>query len=92
MSSCAYGRRTSNCEFTGGCNDADAEVTYAIRSGLSLLVTHNIADAIDKTWHPEKPSVFYVVDRHSGGLVAKYTVWHFAELAIVRVLIADVSD
>ncbi|KZT63483.1 hypothetical protein DAEQUDRAFT_770558 [Daedalea quercina L-15889] len=40
--------------------------------GLSLLLTHNVADAIDKTWHPERPSVFYVIDRHNGGLVAKY--------------------
>ncbi|KZT63168.1 hypothetical protein DAEQUDRAFT_770851 [Daedalea quercina L-15889] len=42
------------------------------QGGLSLLATHNIADAIEKTWHPEKPTIFYVVDRHNGGLVAKY--------------------
>ncbi|TFY63350.1 hypothetical protein EVJ58_g3311 [Rhodofomes roseus] len=42
--------------------------------GLALLSTHNIADSIEKTWNPKFPSVFYVVDRHNGGLVAKYKV------------------
>ncbi|KAH9911044.1 carotenoid oxygenase [Fomitopsis serialis] len=40
--------------------------------GLSMLSTNNVADSIEKTWHPEKSSVFYVVDRHNGGVVAKY--------------------
>lgn len=46
----------------------------AARSGLAMALTRNFADAIDNTWHPEKPSIFYVVDRHNGGLVAKYKV------------------
>ena len=36
------------------------------------MLTHNVADALEKKWHPEKPSIFYVIDRHNGGLVAKY--------------------
>ena len=39
------------------------------------MLTHNVADALEKKWHPEKPSIFYVIDRHNGGVVAKYKVW-----------------
>lgn len=56
------------------------------------MLTHNIADAIDKTWHPEKPSIFYVVDRHDGGLVAKYKVSQSAELSISWELILRQTD
>jgi len=40
-------------------------------SGLSILYNGNYVDSINasSTW----PSTFYVIDRHEGGLVAKYT-------------------
>ncbi|KAK7047176.1 hypothetical protein VNI00_006842 [Paramarasmius palmivorus] len=40
--------------------------------GLSILVKNNLAQAIEKKWNPNDPSVFYVIDRKKGGIVAKY--------------------
>ncbi|EJU04516.1 hypothetical protein DACRYDRAFT_114822 [Dacryopinax primogenitus] len=39
--------------------------------GLSVLYHGNLAQSISTT--PTHPTTFYVIDRHSGGLVAKYT-------------------
>ncbi|KZO95675.1 carotenoid oxygenase [Calocera viscosa TUFC12733] len=39
--------------------------------GLSVLYNGNFAQSIST--HPTRPSTFYVIDRHAGGLVAKYT-------------------
>ena len=47
------------------------------------MLTHNVADALEKKWHPEKPSIFYVIDRHNGGLVAKYKVRPLPDMTIV---------
>ena len=33
----------------------------------------NSVDAIDK-WNPNRPALFYVIDRNGGGLVSKFKV------------------
>jgi hypothetical protein len=42
--------------------------------GLSLLYYKNIAQSIEQKWNPGLYTMFYVVDRKKGGLVAKYRV------------------
>jgi torulene dioxygenase len=42
--------------------------------GLSLLYYKNIAQSIEQKWDPGFYTLFYVVDRKKGGLVAKYRV------------------
>ena len=34
----------------------------------------NTVDAIDTKWDPHKDSLFYVIDRNTGGIVSKYKV------------------
>jgi hypothetical protein len=31
-------------------------------------------DGVEKTWNPDRPAFFYVIDRQKGGVVAKYKV------------------
>ncbi|KIK63352.1 hypothetical protein GYMLUDRAFT_72071 [Collybiopsis luxurians FD-317 M1] len=45
-----------------------AHIAY---SGLSILYNQNIAQSIEK-WKPNVDSLFYVIDKKSGGVVAKY--------------------
>jgi hypothetical protein len=33
-----------------------------------------MADAIDKNWMKDRPTMYYVIDRKQGGVVAKYEV------------------
>ncbi|KAG7085937.1 hypothetical protein E1B28_003467 [Marasmius oreades] len=40
--------------------------------GLSVLYNRNIAQSIDKKWNPNLNTLFYVLDRKNGGIVAKY--------------------
>ncbi|EEB96050.1 hypothetical protein MPER_04882 [Moniliophthora perniciosa FA553] len=40
--------------------------------GLSILYNQNIAESIDKKWNPDLKTVFYVIDKRNGGIVAKY--------------------
>ncbi|KAI3611323.1 carotenoid cleavage dioxygenase 1 [Moniliophthora roreri] len=40
--------------------------------GLSILAKNNLAQAIEKKWNLNDPSLFYVIDRKKGGIVAKY--------------------
>ncbi|KIK58658.1 hypothetical protein GYMLUDRAFT_227948 [Collybiopsis luxurians FD-317 M1] len=47
-----------------------AHISYA---GLSLLYYQNIAQSIEK-WKPGEDSLFYVIDKKNGGVVAKYKV------------------
>jgi hypothetical protein len=42
--------------------------------GMSLLQYTNIAESIEQRWDPKLYTLFYVVDRKDGGLVAKYKV------------------
>jgi torulene dioxygenase len=41
---------------------------------MSLLQYTNIAESIEQRWDPKLYTLFYVVDRKDGGLVAKYKV------------------
>jgi torulene dioxygenase len=41
--------------------------------GMSLIFNKNIAESIEK-WDPKANSTFYVIDRKSGGIIAKYQV------------------
>ncbi|KAJ8084349.1 hypothetical protein PM082_003118 [Marasmius tenuissimus] len=40
--------------------------------GLPILYHKNIAQAIEKKWNPSLDSIFYVIDRKKGGIVARY--------------------
>ncbi|ESK85111.1 retinal pigment epithelial membrane family protein [Moniliophthora roreri MCA 2997] len=40
--------------------------------GMSILYNQNIAQSIDKKWNPKMNSLFYIIDKASGGVVAKY--------------------
>ncbi|KAI3611425.1 carotenoid cleavage dioxygenase 1 [Moniliophthora roreri] len=44
---------------------------YFGNGGLDILLKKNMVQAIKK-WNPDIPSVFYVIDRKNGGIVAKY--------------------
>ncbi|KAI0917770.1 hypothetical protein AcV7_007097 [Taiwanofungus camphoratus] len=46
-----------------------ADFTY---SGASIVFNRNIAGSINKKWNPKRNALFYVIDRHNGGVVAKY--------------------
>ncbi|CCM00316.1 uncharacterized protein FIBRA_02346 [Fibroporia radiculosa] len=46
--------------------------SYIKYYGLSVVMNGNLAESIDTNWDPHADSVFYVVDRKHGGIVAKY--------------------
>lgn len=50
---------------------------FCFSYGLSLLYYKNIAQSIEQKWDPASYTLFYVVDRKKGGLVAKYKVRSF---------------
>ena len=41
---------------------------------MSVLWNANIAQSINQTFDPKKPTLFYVIDRKNGGVVARYKV------------------
>ncbi|KAL0576582.1 hypothetical protein V5O48_005414 [Marasmius crinis-equi] len=41
-------------------------------AGLPILYHKNLAQAIEKKWNPSLDTIFYVVDRQKGGVVARY--------------------
>lgn len=41
---------------------------------MSIIWNKNVAESIDQKWNPKADTLFYVVDRHNGGVVAKYKV------------------
>lgn len=41
---------------------------------MSIIWNKNVAQSIDQKWDPKAVTLFYVVDRHQGGVVAKYKV------------------
>lgn len=41
---------------------------------MSIIWNKNVAQSIDQKWNPKADTLFYVVDRHHGGVVAKYKV------------------
>jgi torulene dioxygenase len=41
---------------------------------MSIIWNKNVAQSIDQKWDPKADTLFYVVDRHQGGVVAKYKV------------------
>lgn len=41
---------------------------------MSILMNKNVAESIDTDWKPKVDTLFYVVDRKNGGVVAKYKV------------------
>lgn len=41
---------------------------------MSIVLNKNVAQSIDQKWNPKADTLFYVVDRHNGGVVAKYKV------------------
>jgi len=40
--------------------------------GVSILYNKNLVQSIGKKWNPNEPTLFYVVDRVQGGVMAKY--------------------
>jgi torulene dioxygenase len=40
---------------------------------MSMLFNQNITESIER-WDPKANSIFYVIDRKNGGIVAKYRV------------------
>lgn len=54
---------------------------------MSILYYKNIAESIDKKWDPKADTLFYVVDRKNGGIVAKYKVLIYHECESDKFLI-----
>lgn len=73
MSSYVFGRHTSHGKFAlllASVLSSDSD-SY----GLPILWNLNVMDSIKKEWDDAQDTIFYVVDRHKGGLIAKYKVW-----------------
>ncbi|KDQ50686.1 hypothetical protein JAAARDRAFT_141534 [Jaapia argillacea MUCL 33604] len=40
--------------------------------GATIPLNRNIASSLEKKWNPNRNTLFYVIDRHTGGLVSKF--------------------
>lgn len=51
---------------------------------MSILMNKNVAESIDTDWKPKVDTLFYVVDRKNGGVVAKYKVSIRRDLSLLE--------
>ena len=61
-----------------------ADVLYDLSYGLSIPFNNNVAQSIKTEWDPSANTLFYVVDRVHGGIIAKYKVGSLGGLIIIH--------